>query len=119
MIGVSDDGAVSKDAVIGADETSRAWYLYVIETARGALYTGITVDVERRLAQHRAGRGARALRGRGPLTLCHAECVGSHGDALRLEARIKRLRAEEKRRWLAGRAAGCHETVTPGPAPTA
>ncbi|WP_229808849.1 GIY-YIG nuclease family protein [Salinicola rhizosphaerae] len=116
---MSDDGAVANDAAIGPDEVPRVWYLYVIETARGALYTGITTDVERRLAQHRTGRGARALRGRGPLTLRHAERVGSHGDALRLEASIKRLRAEEKRRWLAGRPADCHETVTLTPEPTA
>ncbi|MEQ6915931.1 GIY-YIG nuclease family protein [Halomonas aquatica] len=82
-------------------EGERSWYLYLIETASGALYTGITTDVDRRLAEHRAGRGAKALRGKGPLVLVHRECVGSQGEALRLEAAIKRLPAREKRRWLA------------------
>ena len=36
------------------------WHLYLLETAAGALYTGITTDVERRLAEHAAGRGAKA-----------------------------------------------------------
>lgn len=76
------------------------WYLYMLETAEGALYTGITTNVSRRLAQHETGRGAKALRGRGPLVLRHHEPVGSRGEALRLEAQIKRLSAERKRAWL-------------------
>ena len=80
--------------------TAPLWYLYMLETAEGALYTGITTDVSRRLAQHEAGRGAKALRGRGPLVLRHHELVGSQGEALRLEAEVKRLSAVRKRAWL-------------------
>jgi putative endonuclease len=87
------------------DGGERCWHLYLIETAGGALYTGITTDVARRLAEHRAGRGAKALRGKGPLALRHQEPVGSRGEALRLEARIKRLSAADKRAWLARRRA--------------
>ncbi|XKE46462.1 GIY-YIG nuclease family protein [Halomonas organivorans] len=79
------------------------WSLYVLETAAGALYTGITTDVSRRLAQHRAGRGAKALRGKGPLRLVYQERVGEHGEALRREAALKRLSAVAKRRWLTER----------------
>ncbi|TLF45957.1 GIY-YIG nuclease family protein [Halomonas urmiana] len=79
----------------------RLWYLYLIETAAGALYTGITTDVDRRLAEHRAGRGAKALRGKGPLVLLYHERVGDHGEALRREAAVKRLSAAAKRQWLA------------------
>ena len=79
------------------------WYLYMLETAEGALYTGITTNVSRRLAQHEAGRGAKALRGRGPLVLRHHELVGSRGEALRLEAQVKRLSAVRKRAWLKSR----------------
>ncbi|MCE8013548.1 GIY-YIG nuclease family protein [Halomonas desiderata] len=82
---------------------SVTWYLYLLETRRGMLYTGITTDVARRLAQHEAGQGAKALRGRGPLTLVHHEPVGSHGEALRLEAEVKRLSAARKRAWLQSR----------------
>ena len=60
------------------------WYLYMLETAEGALYTGITTNVSRRLAQHEAGRGAKALRGRGPLVLRHHEPVGSPGSSVSL-----------------------------------
>ncbi|WP_111413755.1 GIY-YIG nuclease family protein [Billgrantia lactosivorans] len=83
--------------------SSPCWYLYVVETAGGALYTGITTDVARRLAEHAAGRGAKALRGRGPLLLRHQEAVGSRSEALRLEAVVKRLSATDKRAWLSRR----------------
>ncbi|MCE3028915.1 GIY-YIG nuclease family protein [Salinicola sp. JS01] len=90
---------------------ARPWYLYLIETAAGALYTGITTDVARRFAEHSRGKGARALRGRGPLTLRHVEQVGSQSEALKREAAIKRLGAVQKRRWLAQREGDCHRTV--------
>ncbi|QPP48434.1 MULTISPECIES: GIY-YIG nuclease family protein [Halomonadaceae] len=77
----------------------------MIETRQGRLYTGITTDVARRLAQHEAGRGAKALRGHGPLALVHHEPVGSRSEALRLEAVVKRLSATDKRAWLSRRAA--------------
>ncbi|MBZ9556495.1 MULTISPECIES: GIY-YIG nuclease family protein [unclassified Modicisalibacter] len=82
----------------------QCWWLYVVETAAGALYTGISTDVERRFREHRHGRrGARALRGKGPLRLVHCQRVGDHGDALRLEAWLKRQSAPAKRAWLATR----------------
>ncbi|WP_269320531.1 GIY-YIG nuclease family protein [Billgrantia saliphila] len=95
-------------------EAAPQWYLYMIETARGALYTGITTNVERRFAEHLAGRGAKALRGRGPLTLVHHEPVGSHGQALRLEAELKRLPAPRKRAWLARRGAEARQAILSG-----
>ncbi|MGJ7458080.1 GIY-YIG nuclease family protein [Halomonas sp. RA08-2] len=88
------------------------WHLYLLETAGGALYTGITTDVARRLAEHAAGRGAKALRGKGPLTLRHWEPVGSRGEALRLEACVKRLTASDKRIWLAERMGGYGVSLT-------
>ncbi|MBH8580214.1 GIY-YIG nuclease family protein [Bisbaumannia pacifica] len=84
----------------------RRWSLYLLETAGGALYTGITTDVARRLQQHRTGRGAKALRGKGPLTLRYQAPMASHGEALRQEAALKRLSASQKRAWLARRLDG-------------
>lgn len=84
----------------GCDNAS-LWYLYVIETAGGALYTGVTTDVERRFREHCHGkRGARALRGKGPLTLRHRQAVGERGEALKLEAWLKKQPAAKKRAWL-------------------
>ncbi len=74
--------------------------------ASGALYTGITTDVQRRLAEHSAGRGAKALRGKGPLALVHHEKVGTRSEALKLEAAVKALTAANKRSWLTRRGGG-------------
>lgn len=73
-----------------------AWSVYLLRTSGRALYTGIAVDVEDRLRCHRAGLGARSLRGRGPLVLVYARALGPRSLALRVEYRIKRLTKERK-----------------------
>ena len=72
------------------------WYLYILRCKDGSLYTGITTDVEKRLEAHRAGKGAKYTRGRGPLELVYKEDCGDHSNALRREAEIKRLPRDEK-----------------------
>jgi putative endonuclease len=67
------------------------WWVYVLRRGDGALYTGIATDVARRLAEHQSGRGAKALRGRGPLDLLLARKVGERGHAQRVERAIQRL----------------------------
>lgn len=81
------------------------WHLYVIRCRGGLLYTGITTDVERRLAEHREGapRGARFLRGKKPLKLVFRQEVGPRGAALRLERAVKRMSRPEKLRVIAAR----------------
>ena len=82
--------------------TAAPWSIYLIRTRDGALYTGITNDVARRLQQHEQGRGAKALRGRGPLQLAFTRKVGSRSTALKLEARIKRLAKAQKEQLVQG-----------------
>jgi putative endonuclease len=79
-----------------ARSTTPPWSIYLIRTGDGALYTGITNNLPRRLQQHEQGRGAKALRGRGPLQLAFTRKVGSRSVALKLEARIKRLAKAQK-----------------------
>ena len=69
----------------------------------GSLYTGITKDLERRLAQHRAGRASRYTRGRLPVALVWSCEIESWGDALREEIRIKRLSRAQKEELADGR----------------
>ncbi|WP_349227574.1 GIY-YIG nuclease family protein [Raoultibacter massiliensis] len=74
--------------------------MYVLECADGTLYTGYAVDVERRVAAHNAGRGAKYTRSRLPVTLvANAEFASKH-DAMSAEYRFKRLTREEKIRLL-------------------
>lgn len=72
---------------------SPAWWVYVLRCADGSLYTGITTDVIRRLAEHNGdgGVGARYTRGRRPVELVYAEAAGNRAEAARREAAIKRL----------------------------
>lgn len=81
-----------------------AFSLYIIECGDGTLYTGIATDVERRLAEHAAGRrGAKYLKSRLPHKLVFQQQVGSRSIALRLEARIKKLPRAAKLDLVAGR----------------
>ncbi len=76
------------------------WYVYILRCGDGTLYTGITDDIPRRLAAHRAGKGAKYTRGRGPLELVYQEQAPDKSAALRREAAIKRLRRAEKERLI-------------------
>ena len=76
------------------------WYLYVLRCGDGTLYTGITTDVERRLEEHRQGRGAKYTRGRGPLELAYQEECGTHSEALKREYAVKQLPRDEKERLI-------------------
>ena len=71
--------------------------IYLVECRDGRLYTGIATDVDRRLAEHEAGdRGAKFLRGKGPLKLVYRQTIGSRSLASRVESRVKRLSRNEK-----------------------
>lgn len=67
------------------------WYVYIIRSNSGVLYTGITTDTSRRLKQHNNGRGAKFTRGRGPWHLVYQESLPDKGVALSREKQIKRL----------------------------
>lgn len=84
------------------DETrsGSAWLLYVVRCRDGTLYCGITTDLERRLAAHAAGRGARYTRGRGPLTLLRAWPATDESAARVAEAAFKRLSRRQKLRAI-------------------
>jgi putative endonuclease len=78
------------------------WYIYLLRCANGDLYTGISTDVARRLQQHAANRGARRLRGKGPLQLVFSHPAGDRSQALRLEHRVKRLSRLQKEELVRG-----------------
>ena len=78
-----------------------SWYVYMLRCGDGTLYTGVTDSVERRLAAHRSGKGAKYTRGRGPLELAYTEEASDKSAALRREHQIKRLSREEKERLIA------------------
>jgi putative endonuclease len=77
--------------------------LYIVRCSDGSLYTGIALDVARRLAEHTSGpKGARYLRGKGPLELVFEQAVGDRSRASQAEHRVKRLDRAAKEALIAG-----------------
>ena len=73
------------------------WSVYLLRCADGSLYTGIATDVSRRLSEHQNGdKGAKYLRGRGPLQLVFHQRIGDRSLATKIEHRIKRFPKEYK-----------------------
>lgn len=71
-------------------------FTYILRCADGTLYTGWTVDVERRLRAHQAGRGSRYTRARLPVSLVYSQEHATPQEAKRQEAAIRRLRRRDK-----------------------
>lgn len=74
----------------------KQWVVYILECKDGTLYTGITDRLQHRLQAHRAGKGAKYTRGRGPLKLRYLEDCADHSEALKREISIKKLTKAEK-----------------------
>lgn len=71
-------------------------YTYILRCADGTFYTGWTNDLDRRIAAHNAGSGAKYTRSRRPVTLHYYEVWGTKRDAMRREWEIKQLTHHEK-----------------------
>lgn len=98
-----------------AAAASKPWHVYIVETKSGKLYSGITVDVRRRIEQHcgkRAG-GAKSLRGDPPVRLRYAETAPDRSSATRREMAIKRLPRAEKLRLIDGLAGPAADETHP------
>lgn len=79
--------------------------LYIVRCADGSLYTGIATDVERRIQEHESGtRGAKYLRGKGPLQLEFEQRVGDRSDASLFEYHVKKLDRSGKEDLISGQA---------------
>ena len=75
-----------------------SWWVYIIQTSKGLLYTGCTTDVERRFNEHQAGgsKAAKFLKGKGPLILRYKEQVTDKSSALKKEIEIKKMSRDHK-----------------------
>ncbi|HBN07680.1 MAG TPA: hypothetical protein DD435_03185 [Cyanobacteria bacterium UBA8530] len=76
-------------------------FVYLLRCSDDSLYTGYTTDVQRRLATHQAGKGAKYTRSRLPVSLAIAFPFQTKGEALRFENRVKKLPRAEKLALLA------------------
>ena len=88
---------------VSPEPASLSYSLYILRCSDGSLYTGIALDVARRLEEHRKGiRGAKYLRGRAPVELVFEQPAGDRAAAQRLEYRVKSLSRGEKEALIAG-----------------
>ncbi len=83
------------------EKLSEAWFLYLLECLDGSIYTGITKNLAARYTQHLRGKGARYTKSHPPKKILASCQFPDHSSALKAECRIKKLRAEEKRRLAA------------------
>ncbi len=74
------------------------WYTYIVECKDGSYYTGITTDINKRIAQHNSGRGSKYIRIHGgvPVTLCYIEEHPNRSEASKREWAIKQLTRKQK-----------------------
>lgn len=71
-------------------------FVYILQCNDDTLYTGYTVDIERRIRLHELGKGAKYTRGRGPFKLLYEESFTTKSAALQREYEIKGWTREKK-----------------------
>ena len=77
-----------------------SYFVYILRCGDDTLYTGSTDNIERRLAAHQSGKGAKYTRSRGPLTLVYQEELPDKSAALKREAAVKKLTRPQKLQLL-------------------
>lgn len=85
-----------EDAAAGEKATPKAWFVYLVRAANGALYCGISDDPQRRFIVHQSGRGARFFYSSPAVALVYVEACADKGAALRRERAIKALKKPAK-----------------------
>jgi putative endonuclease len=82
---------------------STVWFVYIIETERGHLYTGITTDLKRRFEEHASSKkGAKFFRSSAPVKLVFSKKMANRSEASRYEAAIKKLPRSSKLKLIKG-----------------
>ena len=72
------------------------WYVYILQCSDNTLYTGMTDNIEKRVATHNSRKGAKYTRGRLPVSLVYYEELKTRSLALKREAEIKKLSRKNK-----------------------
>ena len=78
-------------------KSASKWFVYIIRASDQTLYTGITTDPVRRLAEHQSGKaGAKYFRGRSAIEMVYLEASDNRSTASIREAAIKKLSRSQK-----------------------
>ena len=74
----------------------KVWCVYILECLDGSYYTGITNDLDKRMAAHKKGTGSKYVKSRGFGSLISSKNYSNKSDALKAEYKIKQLPRHEK-----------------------
>ena len=97
---LKNDGHPLLNAVIRSDSDDRKYYTYILRCIDNSLYTGYTTDLEKRIAAHNSGKGAKYTKFRRPVTLAYFETFNTKQEAQRREALIKQMTKREKEKLI-------------------
>lgn len=75
-------------------------YTYIVQCKDGTFYTGWTNNLEKRIADHNSGKGAKYTRARKPVTLVYYETFEAKEEAMSREYTIKHLSRKEKEKLI-------------------
>ena len=81
-------------------KSKKKWFFYVLSCRDKSLYTGVTTDVQRRLKEHNAAKGAKYTRSRLPVTVLYFKEMPDRSTAQKKESRFKKLSRDEKLKEL-------------------
>ena len=83
---------------------SKYWFVYILRCADNSLYTGVTVDLDKRLDEHNGigKNGAKYTQGRRPVELAYQEAANSRTEACKREYAIKSLSKVDKESLILG-----------------
>lgn len=74
----------------------KKYYTYMLRCKDNTIYSGFTVDIEKRVETHNAGKGAKYTRARLPVELVYYEEFGVKSEALKRERELKKYTHKEK-----------------------
>ena len=81
---------------------SGVYFVYIVQCRFGTFYTGWTNDLQKRITAHNEGRGAKYLKGRGPVVLKYQQKFPTANEAMSAEYAIKKLTRQEKEELIKG-----------------
>ena len=96
---------MSEEAITCAMAEEKTWWLYIVETESGKLYTGITTDVDRRFHEHfdkNNSRGAKFFRSDPAKAVVYTEPYVDRADASKREYVVKKMSRLKKTQMIAG-----------------
>ena len=78
------------------------WFVYILECMDGSYYTGVTIDVDKRMEAHASGKGSKYVYRKGFKELLRVKECKDKSDAHKCEYEIKQLHRGQKLDWFRG-----------------